>query len=183
MFKVSIFLALCLTLAVSKVFPPPVVEQYHQGELQLENVCSFYHFPSGDDLIEGRYYFDKVVKRLNKNKECSRQLVFNEKMHVPLKVSAKKEMKKEAYGIEINSDGVSIEYGGYSGYIYALESLSQIIEHGKLPYVSIRDGPVVEIRGIMIDTARHFLPMRLLYETIDAMMYNKLSVLHWHIVD
>lgn len=35
----------------------------------------------------------------------------------------------------------------------------------------------------MVDTSRHFLPMHLLYETIDAMMYNKLSVFHWHITD
>ena len=38
-------------------------------------------------------------------------------------------------------------------------------------------------RGIMIDSARHFLPIRLVYETIDAMMYNKMNMLHWHLVD
>ena len=35
----------------------------------------------------------------------------------------------------------------------------------------------------MIDTARHFLPLHLIFETIDALMYNKMSVLHWHITD
>ena len=35
----------------------------------------------------------------------------------------------------------------------------------------------------MIDTAHHYLPVYLILETIDAMMYNKMNVLHWHITD
>lgn len=49
--------------------------------------------------------------------------------------------------------------------------------------IHIEDEPLFVYRGILIDTSRHFLPIRLIKETIDAMMYNKLNILHWHIVD
>lgn len=35
----------------------------------------------------------------------------------------------------------------------------------------------------MVDSARHYLPIQLIYETIDALMYNKMNIMHWHIVD
>ena len=54
------------------------------------------------------------------------------------------------------------------------------LEH--LPLV-IKDEPFMRYRGLMIDSARHFLPLRLVYETIDALMYNKMNILHWHLVD
>ena len=35
----------------------------------------------------------------------------------------------------------------------------------------------------MIDTARHFLNVKTILQHLEAMSYNKLNVLHWHIVD
>lgn len=35
----------------------------------------------------------------------------------------------------------------------------------------------------MIDTARHFMPLPLLKKHLDAMLYNKMNVFHWHLVD
>lgn len=48
---------------------------------------------------------------------------------------------------------------------------------------TIKDVPRFSHRGIMIDTARHFLPLPTILEMLDAMSYSKLSVLHWHLVD
>ena len=48
-------------------------------------------------------------------------------------------MKSESYEIKISAKGIELKYGDYSGYVYALESLSQLVKEGKLPYVTIRD--------------------------------------------
>lgn len=49
--------------------------------------------------------------------------------------------------------------------------------------IEIEDEPIFEYRGILVDSSRHFIPMKILEETIDAMMYNKMNAFHWHVVD
>jgi hexosaminidase len=49
--------------------------------------------------------------------------------------------------------------------------------------ISIEDQPEFSYRAIMVDSSRHYLPLKQIYESIDALMYNKMNILHWHIVD
>jgi len=47
----------------------------------------------------------------------------------------------------------------------------------------ILDYPRYSYRGILIDTSRHYIPVDVMKENLDAMSYNKFNVFHWHIVD
>ncbi|CAF4499745.1 unnamed protein product [Rotaria socialis] len=49
--------------------------------------------------------------------------------------------------------------------------------------VTLVDSPRFQHRGVMLDTARHFLPVSIIKKNLDVMSYNKLNVFHWHIVD
>ena len=47
----------------------------------------------------------------------------------------------------------------------------------------IEDSPRYPWRGVMVDTARHYLSIDVLQRTVDTMAAMKLNTLHWHIVD
>mmetsp|Transcript_54492 Transcript_54492/g.132264 ORF Transcript_54492/g.132264 Transcript_54492/m.132264 type:complete len:434 (+) Transcript_54492:1109-2410(+) len=49
--------------------------------------------------------------------------------------------------------------------------------------LTVSDRPSYKYRGLMVDTARHYLPVDLILDNIDAMAMNKLNVFHWHITD
>lgn len=35
----------------------------------------------------------------------------------------------------------------------------------------------------MIDSSRHFLPVSAIKKTINALLFNKMNILHWHVID
>jgi len=101
----------------------------------------------------------------------------------------------EEYSLVIKEGGknnilVEIRAETYFGARHGLETMFQLAQYDKftLNYlisssVNIIDKPYYPHRGVMLDTARNFIPVHKIKTMIDSMSYSKLNVFHWHITD
>ncbi|WVZ56038.1 hypothetical protein U9M48_006624 [Paspalum notatum var. saurae] len=101
----------------------------------------------------------------------------------------------ESYTLSVppNSASADISSATPWGAIRGLETFSQLAWAGGGPAaggqaivpsdIEISDHPLFKHRGILLDTARNYYPVRDILRTIRAMAFNKLNVFHWHITD
>ncbi|CAH1363801.1 unnamed protein product, partial [Tenebrio molitor] len=93
----------------------------------------------------------------------------------------------ENYTLTISSEGSTLSAATIWGVLRGLETFSQLgyVERESLVVNAtiITDFPKFPHRGLLLDTSRHFQPVYIILQNLDAMAYNKFNVLHWHIVD
>jgi Glycosyl hydrolase family 20, catalytic domain/beta-acetyl hexosaminidase like len=103
----------------------------------------------------------------------------------------------ESYSIHVGGGKqIKINAKTVYGALHGITTLQQMFEFGwidpetqdpifTIPLLSetLVDKPAYAYRGLMIDTARHFLPLSLIEYTLQIMAANKLNVLHWHMTD
>ncbi|KAF3422857.1 hypothetical protein E2986_09336 [Frieseomelitta varia] len=97
----------------------------------------------------------------------------------------------ESYTLIINETSTVANLMAESiwGILRGLETFSQLLAPAgdssnlKIRCQTIVDRPMLPHRGLLLDTSRHYLPISDIMLTLDAMSYNKMNVLHWHIVD
>ncbi|KAL4239994.1 hypothetical protein ACF0H5_000789 [Mactra antiquata] len=97
------------------------------------------------------------------------------------------ESHPEAYMLHIDApkQKILIKANTASGAFYGVQTLISLIEgnNGELIETVIIDKPRYDYRGIMIDTARNFKPVKWILKMIDAMSMYKLNKLHFHLTD
>lgn len=94
---------------------------------------------------------------------------------------------KERYTLAVNAEGIALSADSFYGVLRGLQTLRQSIigDRGRFqfPYLRVDDAPQWAWRGIVLDTARHFIPLVDVKRLITAMEMVKLNVLHLHLSD
>lgn len=93
----------------------------------------------------------------------------------------------ESYTLEITSAGAKLHASNPLGALRGLQTFIQLVsvtpEDFSAPAISIQDQPRFPWRGLMIDSARHFMPMPVIKRNLDGMEAVKMNVFHWHLSD
>lgn len=93
----------------------------------------------------------------------------------------------ESYELNIGPDHITIQAVTDIGAMHALSTLLQLtsIQDASFgfPALVIKDSPRFMWRGLMLDVARHFMPVEVVKRNLDAMAFVKLNVFHWHLSD
>ena len=85
----------------------------------------------------------------------------------------------EGYRLVVTPKGIFVTASDDAGRFYAMQTLRQLNNGGKIPCVFIDDMPRFKWRGLLFDDGRHFFGKETLMKTLDAMALHKLNVLHW----
>lgn len=93
----------------------------------------------------------------------------------------------ESYVLKISLNGITLNAPTDLGAIHGLQTLAQLLSVNAngyyFPACTITDSPRFPWRGLMIDVARHFMPINVIERNIDAMTFLKMNVLHLHLSD
>jgi hexosaminidase len=91
----------------------------------------------------------------------------------------------ESYVLEVSAGGANLTAPTPLGTLHGLQTFLQLVEvladGFAAPAVTIQDKPRFPWRGLMIDSARHFIPLDVIRRNIDGMQAVKMNVFHWHL--
>ena len=93
----------------------------------------------------------------------------------------------ESYQLDIAGDKSVVRASTFEGALHGLETFVQLIAPGRDGFEAagthIEDHPRFSWRGLMLDCARHWMPVEVVEQDPDAMAAVKLNILHWHLSD
>lgn len=166
--------------SLATIVPLPSNVEFKSGTFPISQSVSFGIVPDSlitpvNNFIESVQKFSGVVIPTGNTKKSD------------IHLDEDKTIPAEGYNISVTPKQVSIAASDRNGFIYAFQTLRQLLEkeNGKswIPCVEIKDSPRFGYRGMMMDVSRYFVPKAEMLKLIDVMESLKLNKLHWHLTD
>lgn len=156
------------------IIPAPSTVRYGEGKSVFSAVVV------ERDGFEERYFAQTLAPgnvRVVRAGEESGQTLF---------VAAREDlsMPEEAYSLAVKGGRAEIVFGK-RGLLYAYVTLSQILAQsdGAVTDTEIEDRPYCGYRGLMLDSARYFIPADDVRKIADLCVMHKLNAIHMHLTD
>ena len=101
----------------------------------------------------------------------------------------------EGYRLDVTASLIDLAGGSAAGVFYGAQTLRQLLPASTLRRARISDEPLVlplgqifdeprfAWRGVLLDVARHFMPVSDVLRFVDLIAFHKLNVLHLHLTD
>ncbi len=163
--------------AITKDFTINIIDKSNKNQRVYEATTRFLRTLTNKT---GVFIDQGFVYRDTKNENPSLLVSFDTTEEVKLGID-------ESYALTISPKQIKISAKTDIGAMHGLNTLLQLIsvESGSFvfPTLSIKDAPRFEWRGLMLDAARHFMPVDVVKRNLDAMAYVKMNVFHWHLYD
>lgn len=185
------------------VWPKPINQKFNSKYISIRPTTIIYNVDHCDSINSAYYRF---LEQIKDHETFSNQIFFTNKTYnlVDLQVEYEScenyphaEMD-EKYWIEVTEKTIKISAASNWGIIHGFTTLNQLVwsdndplqskssippRYENLNLTSITDYPFLKYRGVMIDSARHFLPIKIIKRQLEIMSINKFNVLHWHLTD
>lgn len=111
-----------------------------------------------------------------------------------LRKSSDATLGEEGYSLSVTPQGITVLAYRPAGAFYGLQTLRQLLPPAiyartrqsvewTVPQVEIRDVPRFQWRGLMLDVARHYQPVKEIKRFIDLLAMHKLNTFHMHLTD
>ena len=193
--RIALFLAAAALLAACS---KPEPQAFHVIPMPDQVTVNEGVFPVAGALVSYDEQLDslsaKAVGRFCELLQAATGKPCNGKNGKSIRFGFNSNLAAEQYSIEVGPDKVEVEASALNGFVYAIETLKQMlppaIYGGKpakadwvLPCASILDQPRFSYRGMHLDPCRHFWTIEETKRYLDVMTAYKLNRFHWHLTE
>ncbi|MBR6471682.1 MAG: family 20 glycosylhydrolase [Victivallales bacterium] len=152
--------------------------------------------PAEVTLADGEFLFTRPIKVSSKLPAIQERLKFfgaklADDAKCAITVAKDKSLPAEGFAITVTPNAIRLTASDAQGEFYAQGALEQLLwiafaegaDVAKMQCGAVRDYPRYPMRGLMLDSARHFQSKAVILSVLDMMAKLRLNHFHWHLTD